>query len=95
LSRSSSSLVQKRISGAIAVHVHIESAVFDERNLVSAAGLVPVLKLAERTGLSRLISEHVELTGTRVASGAKRSRFGHSGEFFIADERVVGRTTAA
>ena len=30
------------------------SAVFDERNLVSAAGLVPVLELAEQTGLSRV-----------------------------------------
>ena len=37
-----------------------ESAAFDERNLVSAAGLVPVLELAEQTGLSRLIGEHVE-----------------------------------
>src|SRR6476661_5602289 len=43
---------------------------FDEPNLVSAAGLVPVLELAEQTGLSRLIGEHVELPSTRVASGA-------------------------
>ena len=43
---------------------------FDERNLVSAGGLVPVLELAERTGLSRLIGEHVELASTRVKSGA-------------------------
>ena len=48
----------------------IESAVFDEQNLVSAAGLVPVLELAEQTGLSRLIGEHVELPSIRVASGA-------------------------
>ena len=47
-----------------------ESAVFDERNLVSAGGLVPVLELAEQTGLSRLIGEHVELPSTRVRSGA-------------------------
>jgi hypothetical protein len=33
--------------------------VSDELNLVSSAGLVPVLELAERTGLSRLIGEHV------------------------------------
>jgi hypothetical protein len=46
------------------------SAVFDEQNLVSAAGLVPVLELAEQTGLSRLIGDHVELPSTRVASGA-------------------------
>ena len=43
---------------------------FDERNLVSAAGLVPVLELAEQTGLSELIAEHVQLPSVRVASGA-------------------------
>jgi Transposase DDE domain group 1 len=48
----------------------IGSAVFDERNLVSAAGLVPVLELAEQTGLSGLIAEHVRLPSTRVRSGA-------------------------
>src|ERR1700682_6116617 len=48
----------------------VGSAVFDEQNLVSAAGLVPVLELAERAGLSRLIGEHVDLPSTRVASGA-------------------------
>jgi hypothetical protein len=48
----------------------VGSAVFDEQNLVSAVGLVPVLELAEQTGLSRLIGEHVELPSTRVASGA-------------------------
>ena len=48
----------------------VGSAVFDERNLVSAAGLVPVLELAEQTGLSGLIGEHVELPSTRVRSGA-------------------------
>ncbi len=47
-----------------------DSAVFDEQNLVSAAGLVPVLELAEQAGLSRLIGEHVDLPSTRVASGA-------------------------
>ena len=46
------------------------SAVFDEQNLVSASGLVPVLELAEQTGLSRLIDEHVVLPSTRVKSGA-------------------------
>jgi hypothetical protein len=46
------------------------SAVFDEQNLVSASGLVPVLELAEQSGLSRLIGEHVVLPSTRVKSGA-------------------------
>ena len=47
----------------------VDSAVFDERNLVSAAGLVPVLELAEQTGLSELIGEHVQLPSTRVEVG--------------------------
>lgn len=48
-------------------------AVFDEDNLVSCAGLVPVLELAEQTGLSRLLAEHVRFTSERVASGAAHS----------------------
>ncbi len=48
----------------------VGSAVFDEPNLVSAAGLVPIMELAEQTGLSRLIGEHIDLPSTRVASGA-------------------------
>ncbi len=48
----------------------VGSAVFDESNLVSAAGLVSVLELAEQTGLSQLIGEHVEVPSTRVKSGA-------------------------
>lgn len=47
-----------------------ESAVFDENNLVSAAGLVPVLELAEQAGLSELIDEHVDIDSARVKSGA-------------------------
>jgi hypothetical protein len=42
------------------------SAVFGEQNLVSSAWLVPVLELAEQTGLSRLIGEHVGLPSTWV-----------------------------
>lgn len=48
----------------------VGSAVFDEQNLLSAAGLVPVLELAEQTGLSALIREYVDLPSTRVKSGA-------------------------
>jgi hypothetical protein len=46
------------------------SAVFDEQNLVSSAGFVPVLELAEQTAVSRLIGQHVDLPSTRVRSGA-------------------------
>jgi hypothetical protein len=42
--------------------------VFDDESLVSCAGLVPVLALAERTGLSELISERVGFGATTVRS---------------------------
>ncbi|MFC9557967.1 IS1380 family transposase [Rhodococcus sp. NPDC056960] len=48
----------------------VDSAVFDERNLVSSAGLVPVLELAEQAGLSELIDVHVDIDSARVKSGA-------------------------
>jgi hypothetical protein len=50
-----------------------DGAVFDEDNLVSHAGLVPLLALAERTGLSRLLGEHVRFTCERIKSGAANS----------------------
>ena len=46
------------------------AAVFDDVNLVSCAGLVPVLELAEQTGLSELLDEHVRFTSEVVRSGA-------------------------
>src|SRR5215831_4469027 len=49
------------------------SALFDEDNLVSHAGLVPVMELAERAGLSRLLDEHVRFVDERVKSGAANS----------------------
>ncbi|BBY59259.1 hypothetical protein MSAR_23950 [Mycolicibacterium sarraceniae] len=47
-----------------------ESAVFDEDNLVSCAGLVPVMTLAEQTGLGRLFDEKVQITTPRIKSGS-------------------------
>jgi len=47
-----------------------DGAVFDEENLVSHAGLVPVLELAEQAGLSQLLNEHVRFVDERVKSGA-------------------------
>ena len=41
---------------------------FDDENLVSDAGLGPVMALAEQAGLSELIAERVALGETRVAS---------------------------
>jgi hypothetical protein len=40
---------------------HGFDAVFDDPNLVSCAGLAPVLQLAERAGLQRLVAEHVRI----------------------------------
>lgn len=39
------------------------SAAFDDRNLIAQAGLLPVMRLAEQCGLSRLVIEKVTLTG--------------------------------
>jgi len=44
--------------------------IFDDENLVSFAGLVPVMALAERAGLSELISAKVSIKETRVRSAA-------------------------
>ncbi len=44
------------------------SPLFDEENLVSCAGLVPVMELAEQAGLSELITTKVSITASSVAS---------------------------
>lgn len=47
-----------------------ESAVFDDQSLVSLAGLVPVMRLAEQTGLGELLTQKVAITEPRTRSGA-------------------------
>src|SRR4051794_27242656 len=47
---------------------HMVSAVFDDPNLVSCAGLAPVLRLAERCGLHRLVAETVTVSGPASAN---------------------------
>src|SRR3954451_21567873 len=44
------------------------TAVFDDENLVSCAGLVPLMGLAEQAALSALIEDKVRLRTSRVAS---------------------------
>jgi hypothetical protein len=44
--------------------------VFDDPNLIAHAGLVPVMRLAERCGLSDLVAAKVKLTGARNGAGA-------------------------
>ena len=46
------------------------SAVFDDDHLVSCAGLVPVMTLAEQTGLGRLVGEKVHIAEPKIKSGA-------------------------
>ncbi|NIY69304.1 hypothetical protein [Streptomyces malaysiensis] len=46
------------------------SAVFDDTNVVAYAGLVPVMRLAERCGLARLVADMVKLTGAKNSAGA-------------------------
>ena len=46
------------------------SARFDEDNLVSDAGLVPLLGLAEQTRLPEIIAEKVSIKTSRIKSGA-------------------------
>ena len=46
------------------------SAVFDDDNLVSCAGLVPVMALAEQTCLTELLAGKVQIAAPRIKSGA-------------------------
>jgi hypothetical protein len=54
------------------------SAVFDDDNLVSSAGLVPVMALAEQTGLRRLLAAKVRCIDDIdvVRSGGMKTLFG-------------------
>jgi hypothetical protein len=54
--------------------VPVRSARFDDPGLVSCAGLVPVLALAERAGLTALAGAHLTVPGgAGIAAGAKVS----------------------
>ena len=52
--------------------LHSVSAVFDDPNLVSAAGLVPALAMARRAGLNELAGRYLSVPGgAGAAAGAK------------------------
>jgi hypothetical protein len=84
----------------------VAAAAFDEPNLVSAAGLVPVLALAQRCGLQELADEwlsvptdkgaHAGAKGARIVAGADSIydmpllRHGAMGTVF---DRPYGRST--
>jgi Transposase DDE domain group 1 len=61
---------RKALSVKVSHRFGAGSAVFDDDHLVSCAGLVPVMTLAEQTGLGRLLGEKVRISGPRIASGA-------------------------
>ncbi|MET7772511.1 IS1380 family transposase, partial [Nocardia sp. NPDC005366] len=46
------------------------SARFDDDNLVSVAGLVPVMTLAEQTGLTSMLADRVAIAVPRIESGS-------------------------
>src|SRR5664279_2385474 len=71
LSKSQSAQAQETLSVQLSHAWSQAAAMFDDANLVSFAGLVPVLALAERAGLSELITERVRIdpAATRVRSG--------------------------
>ena len=50
---------------------HSISPVFDEANLVSAVGLVPVLELARRAGLDGLLVEHLSVPSANAADKSR------------------------
>jgi hypothetical protein len=45
---------------------------FDDPNLVSCAGLAPVMSLAQGCGLGRLVAERLTLTGDGAANAAAK-----------------------
>jgi hypothetical protein len=47
-----------------------DSARFDDDNLVSVAGLVPVMTLAEQTGLTSMLADKVAIASPRIKSGS-------------------------
>lgn len=49
---------------------HKVSVKFDDPNLIGAAGLVPVMRLAERAGLHGLLGEHVSVASPNAAAKA-------------------------
>ena len=57
-----------------------DSAVFDDDHLVSLAGLVPVMALAEQTRLPALLADKVHIAEPRIKSGTANpgAEIGHA-----------------
>ena len=50
----------------------VTSAVFDDPNLVSAAGLVPLVRLATDAGLTSLAERHLSVPGDKGANPGRK-----------------------
>src|SRR6476646_474717 len=61
---------RKALSVRVSHRFTAGSARFAEDNLVSHAGLVPLLGLAEQTRLPQILAERVSITTSRINSGA-------------------------
>jgi hypothetical protein len=61
---------RKALSVQVSHGFGADSAVFDDDNLVSCAGLVPVMALAEQAGLSGLLAQRVCIKDSKIKSGA-------------------------
>ena len=60
---------------------HVAAATFDDPNLVSCGGLVPVAALAERCGLGQLLERHLTVGGTAGSThGLGQPRLGQRSE---------------
>ena len=64
---------------------HKVTAAFDDPNLIGSAGLVPVMRLAEKAGLHALLGQHLSL------SCPKRGREGCWGRCRDAGRRGLHR----
>ena len=69
---SSNNLVQfgKALPVQVSHRFSAQSAVFDDDNLVSSAGLVPVMSLAAQTGLPQLLAAKVYIGEPKIKSGS-------------------------
>jgi Transposase DDE domain group 1 len=69
---SSNNLVQfgKALPVQVSHRFSAQSAVFDDDNLVSCAGLVPVMSLAAQTGLPQLLAAKVRIAEPKIKSGS-------------------------
>ena len=70
LRRTNQASLREALSVRVSHRFTAGSARFDEDNLVSHAGLVPLLGLAEQTGLPEIIAGKVSITTPRIKSGA-------------------------